>query len=177
MSEIVIRELKMEDAEAIRRFHRKSWRDTYPNEEAGVSREWVEKTTDEWLTPEQMERSRRIYQAVLDNPGNEYYRLVEVDGEVLGFVHGARKGDDDLQYLNAIYVDGSLQGTGVAQKLLDGLFEFLDLGENIWLSVVDYNERATGFYRKNGFTVVEGSEFLFKDVMSSVKMVRKGVKE
>jgi len=164
----------MGDVEAVRWFHRKSWRDTYPNEKAGVSREWVEKTTDEWLLPEKMERSREIFQSILDNPENEYYRLVEINGEVMGFVHGARRGDDDLQHLHAIYIDVSLQGTGVAQKLLDGLFEFLDLREDIWLSVVDYNERAKAFYRKNGFEVVEGSGFLFKNMLPSVKMVRKG---
>jgi len=176
MSEIVIRELRMEDAEAIRRFHRKSWLDTYPNEEAGVSREWVEQTTDEWLTPEKMEESRRIFQSILDNPENEYYRLVEVDGEVLGFVHGMRRDDEGKQRVG-IYIDKSLQGTGIAQRLFDGLFDFLDLNKDVVLDVVSYNERAKGFYRKNGFEVVEGSEFLFKDVMPSVKMVRRGVKE
>jgi ribosomal protein S18 acetylase RimI-like enzyme len=165
----------MGDAEAIRQFHRKSWRDTYPNEAAGVSREWIEETTDEWLLPERMEKSRELYQSVLDDADNQYYRLVEVDGEVLGFVHGVRRSSDNgKQYLNAIYIDKSLQGTGVAQKLIDGLFGFLDLNEDIWLEVANYNERAKGFYQKNGFAVVEGSEFLFKDVIPSIKMARRG---
>lgn len=176
IKEISVRGLKIEDTEAIRKFHRKSWRDTYPNEEAGVSRKWVDQTTDEWLTPENLKRSREIYQSVLDNPENEYYRLVEVDGEIQGFMHGARRGEDRLQHLSAIYIDKSLQGTGIAQQLIDELFGFLDLNKDIWLEVANYNERAKAFYRRNGFEVVEGSEFLFKDMLPCVKMVRKGEK-
>ena len=171
---MIIRKMKIEDAEAIRRFHRRSWRDTYPNEKAGVSREWVERVTDEWLTQEKMERSLEIFQSVIDDEKNQYYRLVEVDGEVMGFVHGTRRDDSGEQHLDAIYIDKDLQGTGMAQKLVGGLFGFLDLTRDIWLEVVSYNERAKAFYRKNGFEEVKGSDFLFKEVMPSIKMVRKG---
>lgn len=165
--EVAIREATVEDTEAVRRVQAASWLATYPNEEFGVPYDWVKERTERWLTPEKLEQSKvRIEQSLNDPQG--YYRLAEINGEVVGFVHGSSK-EDKTKKLEAIYVRPDVIGTGVGGRLMDGFMEWAGEGE-IELEVAVYNERAIGFYSRYGFSPVEGTEYLYEDIMPVMVM-------
>lgn len=168
-----IREATLDDVEAVRRMHAQSWLDTYPNEEAGISYEWVKQETDSWLTPEGLEGSREYFRKVLDNP-DHFYRIA-VDGDrVIGLVHTDIK--DGHKHLGALYIDKDYHGTGLAQTMIKLADDWID-GEEVSLEVVTYNKRAIRFYEKQGYKVVDGENELFAGKIPNVTMIRKGVSE
>jgi GNAT superfamily N-acetyltransferase len=63
--------------------------------------------------------------------------------------------------LRRIYVDGALQGTGLAGRLLERVVEAAVEGgaRALWLGVWEHNPRALRFYRRAGF--VEVGEHVF----------------
>ncbi len=165
-----IREASFEDLLAIRKMHAKSWLAVYPNDEAGVSEEWVRGRVSNWITPEGIEKSKEHFKGIFGNP-NHFYRIATVDNAVVGLVHVSR--DDAKQHLDALYIDESEYGSGLAQELMGMADDWLDTSLPTDLEVASYNKRAIRFYEKCGFTIVPNSEHLFADTMPVVDMIRK----
>ena len=161
----------LEDVESYRRMQARGWLDAYPNEEAGVSQEWVEQITADWLTPEALEESRGRVAKILEDP-NSFLYVAKVGEDSVGMVNTTNV--DGNQRLEAIYIDKNYYGTGLAQELLETGLSHLDLSKPVELEVIAYNDRAQAFYRRNGFEIVPGSEHFYKEVMPSLKMVRPG---
>lgn len=158
------------DAEELVAMHGQSWLDTYPAEEHGVSLEYVQKSIEERATPESLEK-RRDYIRESHTNQDYYLRIARnSEGRLVGFIDG-RKGE--VNELTGLYIDKSEYGKGLAQELCKGLLEWLGDEKDIQLTVVDYNDRAQKFYNKMGFEKIEGSEYIYKDVMPVIKMVRK----
>jgi ribosomal protein S18 acetylase RimI-like enzyme len=171
--QFIIRKGLPTDAVGARKMQAESWLATYPNQEAGVSNEWVKDVTDQWLTPENLERSQQILKAALDD-STAFYRLAENGEKIVGFVHAATN-DDGTKELEAIYTSPETFGSGLGQQLMDVANEWIgDI--DVTLKVAIYNERAIRFYEKNGFKVVEGTEELYKEMIPIVQMKRKGEK-
>lgn len=173
LANVTVREAVVEDVVALRSMQQASWRATYPNEAEGVSKEWVYDRTEKWLTPEWIAESTRRLEKVISDP-TQFYRLAEVDGEIMGFVH-ASTDLDKSKYLEAIYTSPDTFGRGVGAQLMDQAIEWAGESDFI-LEVASYNQRASRFYEKYGFYKIPGSEHLFADVMPSVFMKRPGVK-
>jgi len=171
MPKVIIRTASLADVTDIRKMHAKSWVDTYPNEEAGVTREWLLDHTAQWLTPEGLEGSQEHFRAIFGNP-DHFYRVASDGKSILGMAHASVI--DGSQHLEAMYTDKSQHGTGLAQKMMDSVFEWLDLSKPIVLEVASYNKRAIAFYRKYGFEIDEGSEQMFKGNIQTVRMTRRG---
>lgn len=167
-----IREAAPNDVEAVRSMHAQSWLDTYPNEETGVSYEWVKQKTDSWLTPEGLQDSREYLSNIFDNP-EHFYRIALDDDKVIGFVHADNK--DGHKHLAALYIDKDYHGTGLAQKMMKLADEWIG-DEEVSLEVVTYNERAIRFYQKHGYQLVDSENELFAEKIPNVTMVRKGQK-
>lgn len=167
---VTIREASFEDLLAIRKMHAKSWLATYPNDEAGVSEDWVRERVSGWTTPEGMKKSEEHFKNIFGNP-NHFYRIATLDNEVVGLVHASR--DDASQHLDALYIDESEYGTGLAQELMEMADDWLDPNVPTDLEVTSYNTRAIRFYEKCGFVVEPNSEHLFADKMPVVDMIRK----
>jgi len=173
-SEPVIRETSLDDVIEMRKMQAQSWLDTYPNEESGVSHEWVKEVTDLWLIPEALENSLVFIGRIIDSPDN--YHCVAIDnGKVVGCSHVSNI--DGQQVLQAIYVDKDQHGKGVAKKLMDQSMSWLDNTKPIELEVADYNDRAIAFYRKYGFEIEPGSEHKFNETIPTINMIRKGDKK
>jgi ribosomal protein S18 acetylase RimI-like enzyme len=170
----VIEKVKISDIESYRRMQAASWLDTYPNEEAGVSYQWVKDRTDKWFTPEALEDSKVRVQKILDDSEHQFLYVAKVGDISVGVVHTTAI--DGNQRLEALYVDKEYRGTGVAQDLVDEALNHLDLSKPIALEVISYNERAQRFYQKNGFDIKTGSEHLYAGVMPSIVMIRPGDK-
>lgn len=166
-----IREGLPDDAPGARAMQAESWLATYPNEEAGVTYEWVKSLTDSWLTAEKLDESRRIFTEAINGP-SMFYRLAESNGRVVGFVHAATN-DDGTKELEAIYTSPETFGSGLGQRLMNMANEWIGNADTT-LKVATYNERAIRFYEKNGFHVVQGTEELYKEMIPIITMKREG---
>ena len=88
------------------------------------------------------------FKDIFGNP-DHFYRIAEKDGEIVGLVHGSQS--DGLQNLEALYVDKSEHGKGLAQDLMGLVDEWFDDTLPVKLGVASYNDRAIRFYEKYGF--------------------------
>lgn len=82
--------------------------------------------------------------------------------------------------LSKLYVHPKAHGTGVAQQLFDACDESAcdRSATSLWLTVWMENERALGFYRRNGFEVVGDRYYQVGDLLDhdyvAVKVFSKG---
>lgn len=166
-----IREALPDDAPNARAMQAESWLATYPNEEAGVTYDWVKNLTDSWLTTDKLDRSRQIFTDAINDP-TVFFRLAESNGRVVGFVHVATN-DDGTKELEAIYTSPKTFGSGLGQQLMGMASEWIG-GAEATLKVATYNKRAIRFYEKNGFHIVQGTEELYKEMIPIITMKREG---
>lgn len=169
--EFAIREGVPDDVLCTRAVQAESWLATYPNEEAGVSYEWVKNLTDNWLTDQALKQSRQILTDVINDP-SMFYRLAESGGKVVGFIHTATN-NDGTKELEAIYTSPETFGSGLGQQLMNIANKWIG-GTETTLKVAEYNARAIRFYEKNGFRIVQGTEELYKEMIPIITMKREG---
>gem|GEM_PF-1990784 len=155
---IQIREPTTADALQIRRVQARSWCVTYPNQQYGITAEWVKAHTDSWFTPDALAHAVEFVGKVLAAP-NRFYRVAEVDAAIVGFVHAIRH-SAGFSEISAIYVDPPVIGTGVGAALMDVAMDWIGK-DAARLDVAPYNERAIRFYRRYGFREVAHSQRLF----------------
>lgn len=169
-SDYEIREATIDDVNPIRTMHGQSWRDTYRNDELGVTEEWLVEETTKWLTPERMDKSYQKMSEVFADP-EQFYRVALQGDRVVGMVHVLTK-EDGTKHLGALYTTTETHGSGLAQELMSLADSFVG-DDEIDLEVVDYNERAKAFYRKCGFVDAGETGELFRDKMPVLRMVRR----
>lgn len=151
---------------------RQSWLDTYVNDEAGVTREWIESLHAAADDPaRQAERRARVLQND-GRPSAAYVARTE-DGTVIGETTSYRDAEG-VQQVGSLYVDKNWQGRGVGSALMQKVLDWADSKEPIVLEVASYNEQAKAFYRKCGFEEVPSSERLHHGRIPVITMVRKG---
>ncbi|WP_160009653.1 GNAT family N-acetyltransferase [Nocardioides sp. AX2bis] len=104
------------------------------------------------MTPEQQATVWRARLAGL--PEQHAGIVVEHDGVVVGFAL-AQLGPESDAELNAIHVLPEQQGTGAGQALMNAVIDaFCQWGVvEARLHVIEGNERAQAFYRRNGWRV------------------------
>lgn len=171
-SDYTIRLATPRDVEAIRRMQARSWRDTYVNDGAGVSKEWIWRETEKWLTSEQLASSKRFLSNIFVDIEHNFYRVALLNGRVVGFIHASFNADGKKE-LGGLYTDRQTHGTGLAQQLMACAEQWFD-NDEVVLEVVAYNVRAIRFYQKAGFEIIDGSTHLLMDTIPLVTMVRKG---
>ena len=146
------------------------WIDTYVNEDAGVTLDWVIKHNQEQLKSEKNES--RI-ERLKDSAHHAGWVAKDLNGNIIGSTTPF-KYDDGRQDVGSLYVAKEWQGKGVATALMQKVINWFDAKKQIELVVASYNERAKAFYRKWGFKEVPNSSSMFNDVIPSIKMIRKG---
>ncbi|HET6746509.1 MAG TPA: GNAT family N-acetyltransferase [Candidatus Saccharimonadales bacterium] len=167
-----IRTIQEADQLPVLAMQAKSWLDTYPNPEKGVSKEWVEARTKQWMTDENLKKRREFIRA--SNKGDSLYIVAENEkGVIVGL--GICRNEAGKYRLGALYVDVAHHGSGVAHRLMEKLLSWAGPA-TIELEVVSYNERAKAFYRKYGFREVEGSDHILHEILPVITMVREGEK-
>lgn len=166
-----IREATIDDVEAIRTMHAQSWRDTYRNDELGVTEEWLVEETESWLTPERIEQAKEHLGKCFSDP-SQLYRGVFQGGQAVGMVHVTTK-RDGTKHLAALYLRQDTHGTGLAQRLMTIADTWIG-DSKVDLEVASYNERAKAFYRKCGFIEAGEESELFKGKIPVIRMVRDG---
>jgi GNAT superfamily N-acetyltransferase len=142
--------------------HAACWREAYGPYVEGELLDARLADTDRWVAA----WTRRL----VDGPPRV---LAEIDGELVGFatVGPSRDEDPPAPYeLYAIYTRAAYWGTGLGQRLWEAVRP--DTSCSLW--VLEANERAQGFYRRNGF-VPDGARELYAGLAAwEIRMVRPG---
>jgi len=167
----VIEPMKNTDIEAATLMRLESWLDTYVNEEAGVTKEWIEERNARQLSADRQASRRERFASGKKAGAFNAWVARDPQGEIIGSTTPYIDAEG-RQHLGSLYVDKKWQGTGVAGQLFDEVVQWLDPTKPIELGVTTYNERAKAFYRKQGFIEQPGTEHLFEGVMPEVQMIR-----
>lgn len=152
-SRVTVEKAVPEDADAVSELLRVTWLDTYPNIEAGITKEDIRLRTEG-------ENGERIPR----NIDNWRKRIETNDGSVEVFV--AREHDivigmtapgiiEGKRRIGAIYVHPDAQGMGVGSELMQKALEWHGRTEDIYLLVASYNQNAISFYERFGFVKTE----------------------
>lgn len=141
-----IRPATVEDIPAIQEVARRSWGADYP---AIVSRDTADEGAREWYTEE------RIRTEI--NSPDAHVLVAEVEGDIVGFVHGVWS--DDEGHVMRVYVDPDERGAGIGTALLDAVVGalFEQGADSIRGMVLAENELGNEFYRSRGFERDPGS--------------------
>ena len=116
---------------------------------------YAQKMLDEWWTPEVFATSLQ----------RNAHLVAERDGQVVALANFGRLAQSyrdfphvtgDREVIWKLYVHPDHQGLGIGRRLL-GEIEALVEGDELWLEVVDGNDRAVRFYEAHGFVEVERS--------------------
>lgn len=156
------------DAPAIARIHVESWRETY----SGVMDE-------ENFGEAALDRRLRFWTGYLEMDPRQGRMVVgSIGDEISGFANAGRAVGPDAEHghavvrdlqLYSIYVLARDHGTGLGQALLDAAIG--DAPAQLW--VLDGNERAIAFYRRNGFRLDGASQAdEFQPGLIDLRMVR-----
>lgn len=164
-----IEQMQPEDLEAATEMRLQSWLDTYVNEEAGVTREWLLARNEQQRSPEKMAARRKRF----EESGHTGWIAKDQAGNIVGATN-PHIDELGVQHVGSLYVDKAFHGTGVGSALMQKVIEWSDPKKPITLGVVTYNERAKSFYKKWGFVEVPDSETLFAEVVPEIMMIRKG---
>lgn len=110
------------------------------------------------LSPEQLARNRQIVaisgptaEAAARNQ-DQHLSAAFVDGRLAGFVISTRHGPDDHE-LDWLMVHPAHHGSAVSRALMEDGMAWLGLDRPMWLTVIRFNARAIGFYRRFGFEI------------------------
>jgi len=159
------------DALKLAKLHNQSWIETYPNDEYGISKSYIEERVANRLSEEGIKRRKAAIQQSYDDP-TYFLRIAKNElGEIVGFIDGHLK--EGEYWLDGLYTLMSTHGTGLGKLLWDTYLPWTN-NKVVLLTVAIYNDRARAFYRKLGFEDRAGTERNFADTpIPVIDMVHK----
>ncbi len=140
MSNIIIREAKLEDAKDKGYVHYKSWQETY----TGI-------INQEYLDKMSIEKCVKIAEEYLENN-----LVAEFDGKIVGFLCYNPCRDTDYENCSeivAVYILKEYQKKGIGKMLMDESIKRLSGYKKLALWVLENNKSAIEFYEKYGFSI------------------------
>ncbi|MBP7005658.1 GNAT family N-acetyltransferase [Patescibacteria group bacterium] len=161
---------KPEDAARIAHVRHETWLATYPNAEAGVTREDI--FAKDFQSEDQIDRWRR---GIESTKGTRKIWVARNEaGEVVGYGQGLKRETENE--IGGMYVLPAYQGKGLGNKLMGAVIDWLGNDKPIALSVAVYSLQARELYKKFGFIDVDepgaGPIFASGATATSIKMVR-----
>jgi ribosomal protein S18 acetylase RimI-like enzyme len=134
------------DIEGIQEVFYSSWLDTYPNTEAGITKEDIEERFRDRNSPDTLEKRRGTF----TNPPEGHLILVAKDGEKITGVCRLIK-RETVNQLQSIYILPEYQRRGIGHMFWEKALTFFDPTKETIVQVATYNSRAINFYKKLGF--------------------------
>lgn len=156
---------RLDDAPRVAATHVQAWRETYP----GI-------LSDELLAGLDVRKHTVMWERIAATLDGDRRALLVLDGDgdVCGFgMAGPARDPEPPRELELyfIYLLDRVKGTGVGQRLIDGL-----LGDEpalVWVAAL--NPRARAFYERNGFRPDGASKVIEEwDNVLDIRMVRPG---
>jgi len=143
---IQIAEGKPEDVPGIQKVFYETWLATYPNEEAGITREDIEYRQRNAFTEETIEARKKTLREM---PSEEKFLVAKNNDDVVGVCYLIKK--EDRNQLQALYVLPAYQGQGIGKLFWEEALAFFGPEKDIYVDVAEYNQKAIEFYKKLGF--------------------------
>jgi GNAT superfamily N-acetyltransferase len=132
------------DEKDIAEVQHQTWLETYPNKEAGITREDLEaKGFDS------VEKTKKWREAIEGQNESKQIYVAKENGRVIGFCVAGRK--EDMDEIHAIYLLPNHHGKGVGRKLMEEALNWLGSEKKICLWVAAYNMKTIEFYKRFGF--------------------------
>lgn len=147
-TEVVIEQASPGDAEVILKLKQAAWLQAYPNQDAGVTEDDIRKK----LTNEDIVAAIPGWQEAIAKESVDSDRMTfvaKLNGIVIGYTQPCI--EEGKRKLGAMYVDPGTQGLGAGGKLIKKALEWHGPAEDVFASVVSYNENAIKFYEHFGF--------------------------
>lgn len=145
-SQIKILPSTPQDARGITEVLYKTWLDTYPNKDLGITREDIEDSYKNRFSEEAIKRS----QERIANLPKDHKQVVAKYGDLIVAVSTMIRGEE-FNKLKTIYVLPEFQGKGIGNMLWNEVKKFCDPAKDIIVQVATYNQNAINFYKKLGF--------------------------
>lgn len=159
MSDIKIVLVSPEDARGMIEVFYRTWLDTYPNEEAGITVDDIYDRYKNAFTEESLTKRKKQ----LEHLDQGETLLLAKDGEkVVGVCRVVEHPQKNQP--QAIYVLSEYQRKGIGQLFWNEAQKVFNPKKDIFVEVATYNTKAIEFYKKLGFidTGRRWSEFIMK---------------
>jgi GNAT superfamily N-acetyltransferase len=126
----------------------RTWLDTYPNTEIGITREDVEEMYKDRLTPEKKAQLLENLKNRIADPN--IHSFCAKDGDVvIGTVTLIQSLEFDK--LQTIYVLPEYQGKKIGYGMWTEISKFFTKGKPVKVEVAEYNTKVIAFYERLGF--------------------------
>lgn len=134
------------DAQGISDLLWETWLATYPNEEAGITKEDINAkySSPEWKAGIEKRKTN------INTSQNEHTWIIKDGERVIGMCAGVK--EDDKNWIQALYISPDYQKQGLGKKLMKVGLEWLGKGKPIMIHAASYNKNAIDFYKSFGFT-------------------------
>ncbi|MEN9582943.1 MAG: hypothetical protein RL641_897 [Candidatus Parcubacteria bacterium] len=146
MDDIKITDATAQDVEGIQTVFDETWLATYPNEEAGITREDILDRRKGSFDPERLQKRREHF---TNPPENQKFVVAKDGNRVVGLCSILR--EEQYNKLSTIYILPEYQGKGIGKRLWEAVAPFLDTKKDTIVQVATYNKQAIAFYEKLGF--------------------------
>lgn len=144
--EAEVRSMLPTDVIGAQEVFKQAWLATYPNEEAGITREDIEDHFADYLAPE---RIQGRVDKLNDLPEGEYRLVASAGPEVVGVCFAEQA--EGRNTIRTLYVLPAYQRKGIGSLLLREAIRRLGSEKDTYVDVATYNESARLFYERNGF--------------------------
>jgi ribosomal protein S18 acetylase RimI-like enzyme len=142
---IQILNASVEDAAAIQRLLRDTWKDTYGDH---LSQETLDEVYQNWQSIEVLSRQ-------IENPAI-YFPLAKEGDKLLGLSTTVMR--EDTIMMPRLYVSPQHQRKGIGDLLLKNVMEHFQGAKKIQLNVEVMNSKGQAFYKKQGFKEIKRAE-------------------
>ncbi|MEI6352735.1 MAG: GNAT family N-acetyltransferase [Candidatus Nomurabacteria bacterium] len=143
---IITKPIIPEDVFGIQEVFYKTWFNTYPNKEIGITEEDIEERFKNRLDDENIQK--RI-DTLSNLPENQLFLVAKLENKVVGLCRVSK--NDEHNKLIAIYILPEYQRMKIGGMLWSKAKDFLDKSKDTIVEVVTYNQNAINFYKKIGF--------------------------
>ncbi len=148
--EVPVTEPSPEDAHSIREVEYKTWKETYPSEESGITEEdidWYFNDYKKSFSEKSIEKTEKELESL---PENQHVLIAkDEEGNTVGYAWLME--NDDNNEVGALYVLPEYQGKRVGSRLLEEAEKFFNKNKDTILTVAEHNKNAISFYEHKGF--------------------------
>lgn len=163
MPRFMIEVATVADASVIAAIQRDTWLATYPNQDAGITREDI---SAKGLGSE---KKIEFWKKVIGSQGvDKRVWVAKKGGVVVGYCVADKRASENS--LGGLYVLPGEQGKGIGKQIMEEAFAWFGKGKRIVLSAANYNLESIAFYRSLGFEEVDEASEVIPSLPSGKKI-------
>lgn len=145
-SDIEIRHPRAEDVRGMQEVFYRAWRATYPNETVGITVDDIDERFKDRFSEDRLQKRTESF---TNPPEGEVWIVARTEGSVVGIISTLQK--PDRNQIKVLYVHPDYWHKGIGTKLWNAAREALNLSQDTYVELADYNLQARRFYEKLGF--------------------------